>query len=126
MTSGCTGVLLAAIASQRTAGDLRFGTQPGARLADWPSSRLVTAEQSNTSLIFGEAAILKVFRRLFSGTNPDLEVHSALARLGSRQSRHRLAGSRPRSTASPPCSPSCREFLAGATATAGSWPGQPA
>src|SRR5580658_5992788 len=36
-------VLLTAIASQRTAGDLRFGTQPGARLADWPSSRLVTA-----------------------------------------------------------------------------------
>jgi maltokinase len=45
--------------------------------------RLLTAEQSNTSLIFGNAAILKVLRRLFPGANPDLEVADALARLGS-------------------------------------------
>lgn len=49
----------------------------------WPPSRVMTAEQSNTSVVFGEAAILKVVRRLFPGANPDLEVAAALARLGS-------------------------------------------
>jgi maltokinase len=49
----------------------------------WPPSRVMTVEQSNTSVVFGEAAILKVVRRLFPGANPDLEVASALAGLGS-------------------------------------------
>src|SRR5262249_56104205 len=34
-------------------------------------------------LLFGEGAILKVFRRPWVGRNPDLEVPRALARLGS-------------------------------------------
>ena len=76
-------VLLRGIAHERTAGPLRFVREPAAPLHDWQSSRLLTAEQSNTSLVFGEAAILKVLRRLFPGANPDLEVADALARLGS-------------------------------------------
>ena len=76
-------VLLRGIARERTAGPLRFVREPSAPLREWQSSRLLTAEQSNTSLVFGEAAILKVLRRLFPGANPDLEVADALARLGS-------------------------------------------
>ena len=38
------------------------------------SGRLMKAEQSNTSIVFGEALMLKFFRRLAGGTNPDLEI----------------------------------------------------
>src|SRR3954471_2494968 len=41
---------------------------------------IVSGEQSNTSLIFGDEAILKLFRRLEPGRNPDVEVHDALRR----------------------------------------------
>ncbi len=44
---------------------------------------MLTGEQSNTSLVFGESAIFKVFRRVAPGPNPDLEVAAALAELGS-------------------------------------------
>lgn len=36
-------------------------------------------EQSNTSLMFGDVAMLKFFRRLEAGDNLDIEVHRALA-----------------------------------------------
>jgi maltokinase len=78
-------VLLDGIAAQRTAGALQFVREPAASFADWPDSRLLAAEQSNTSLIFADAVILKVLRRLFGGANPDLEVADALTRLGSTQ-----------------------------------------
>jgi maltokinase len=44
--------------------------------------RPVTAEQSNTSLVYDDRIILKLFRRLLEGRNPDVEVTEALARTG--------------------------------------------
>ncbi|BFO17699.1 hypothetical protein SHKM778_40870 [Streptomyces sp. KM77-8] len=42
----------------------------------------MTAEQSNSSLVYGDEYILKLFRRIQPGENPDLEVPGALARQG--------------------------------------------
>jgi maltokinase len=39
-----------------------------------PEPRLAGAEQSNTSLIFGDVAILKLYRRLERGEHPDAEM----------------------------------------------------
>lgn len=44
--------------------------------------RPITAEQTNTSLVYDDRIILKVFRRLLAGTNPDVEVTTALAGAG--------------------------------------------
>ncbi|MDQ6927063.1 MAG: phosphotransferase [Actinomycetota bacterium] len=44
--------------------------------------RTVSAEQSNTSLVYDDRLILKVFRRLQPGVNPEIEVTEALAAIG--------------------------------------------
>jgi maltokinase len=49
---------------------------------DTPSVML-TGEQSNTSLVLGEDLLLKAFRKVAPGRNPDIEIHAALTRAGS-------------------------------------------
>src|SRR4051812_9565628 len=51
---------------------------------DIGAARLVSSEQSNTSVVFGDALILKIFRRLEPGINPELEVLRFLAAHGFR------------------------------------------
>lgn len=75
--------LLAAMAGQETIGPLSFHAEPDAAIDTGLDSLVLTAEQSNTSMIFGEEAILKVFRRPHPGPNPDLEIPRALHRAGS-------------------------------------------
>jgi len=45
-------------------------------------STLFRGEQSNSSVVFGEDALMKVFRRMTPGVNPDIEIHEALTRRG--------------------------------------------
>jgi maltokinase len=78
-----TKPLLAAIAGDEEIGSLRMRKIPEASFATGLDSLVLGSEQSNTSLVFGEESILKVFRRLSPGPNPDLEVTTALARYGS-------------------------------------------
>jgi maltokinase len=44
--------------------------------------RPIGVEQSNTSLVYDERVILKIFRRLLPGPNPEVEVTSALSAVG--------------------------------------------
>jgi maltokinase len=80
-----TGRWLEAIAREVTIDGVSFLRDVAAE--DIPvgqPSLALTAEQSNTSLVFGDAAIMKVFRRLEPGLNPDIEIHAAFGRVGGR------------------------------------------
>lgn len=79
-----TRSLLAHMADGTDAGPLRFRTVTGARIDTGLTSLASPAEQSNTSLVYGDAYICKLFRRLTPGVNPDLEVSLALSGSGSK------------------------------------------
>jgi maltokinase len=80
-----TDWVLAAIREGRTVGQVRFVPEPDARIADGPHGRVLSGEQSNTSVCWGEQSIMKVFRQVLPGVNPDLELHRALRSVGSSQ-----------------------------------------
>ena len=82
-------VLLEAIGSNRTfsssQGKFRataLGNDAAIRGSIPLSAMIGRAEQSHTSIIFGDKLILKCFRRLEEGENPDLEIGSFLTRVG--------------------------------------------
>jgi maltokinase len=75
------GRLRVATASGALVGE-RFD-KPGSpfdQLSRVPTVRRLGAEQSNTSLVFDDRVILKLIRKLESGTNPELEIGAFLAR----------------------------------------------
>jgi maltokinase len=75
-----SAVLLRGLQEGRTVGELRMVATID---LEELSGLAVGVEQSNTSIIYGDAYILKVFRRLAAGVNPDLELTRALAEAGS-------------------------------------------
>jgi maltose alpha-D-glucosyltransferase/alpha-amylase len=67
------------------AGEIRF--RPTSRLAtlelpEAPEIRRLSAEQSNSSLIYGEAVVLKILRRLVAGIHPEAEMTRHLTEIG--------------------------------------------
>ncbi|MGH3443886.1 MAG: maltokinase N-terminal cap-like domain-containing protein [Nocardioidaceae bacterium] len=73
-----TALWLQAFASDDTVGDLVFHRVPGHDLDLETHSTLFSGEQSNSSVMFGEDSLMKVFRKLTVGRNPDIDVHAAL------------------------------------------------
>ena len=61
-----------------------MAVEPGAIIDPAAPARTLPALASNTSVVFGDKAILKLIRRPALGRHPDLEVPSALASGGSR------------------------------------------
>jgi maltokinase len=73
----------AAASGQVEVGGLRFHRLPGHELDLEAHSTLFSGEQSNSSVAFGEDAMMKVFRKVTPGVNPDIAVHEVLTRAGS-------------------------------------------
>ncbi|MFI5506044.1 maltokinase [Mycobacterium sp. NPDC051804] len=78
--------LLSLIDTSRTVGPsdapVRFLKEPDATLPLDIAPRLMGVEQSNTSVVFEQEAVLKIFRRITPGINPDIELNRVLARAG--------------------------------------------
>lgn len=78
------GWLLGRLVAGEVIGPLRFHLLPGHRINKGLRSLVLTGEQSNTSVIYGDKLIAKFLRRAVAGVNPDLELSLALADSGSR------------------------------------------
>lgn len=75
--------LLGLMDANSVVSDVTFLSEPGAVLPVGEPPRASGGEQSNTSVVFGQDAILKVFRRLTAGINPDIELNRVLGAAGS-------------------------------------------
>jgi maltokinase len=73
-----TSHLLDAILQERTVDGLDFHRLEETDRELSGQSLLLSGEQSNSSLVFGDDALLKMFRKVAPGRNPDIEVHEAL------------------------------------------------
>ncbi|HEU5470086.1 MAG TPA: aminoglycoside phosphotransferase [Actinophytocola sp.] len=77
------GRLLDLVVAGEDRAGLLFRTEPDAEVEPGMRARPVGVEQSNTSVIYGQDYILKLYRRASVGNSRDLELHRALRAAGS-------------------------------------------
>jgi maltokinase len=77
-----TAQWLSAFARASRTEDMVFHRLEGHDLDLDVHSALFSGEQSNSSVRFGEDSLMKVFRKVTPGRNPDVEIHEALTRSG--------------------------------------------
>lgn len=78
------GILVQGFVDGVSPDDTVYSRLEGFALDKDADSVLLSAEQSNTSVIVGDS-LIKFFRKLGSGRNPDIEIQAALTLLGSDQ-----------------------------------------
>jgi maltokinase len=71
---------LQAFHDRRRTDDLVFHRLEGHELDTEAPSSLFSGEQSNSTVRFGEDSLMKVFRKVTPGRNPDVEIHEALTK----------------------------------------------
>ncbi|GAB3907931.1 hypothetical protein GCM10029964_106900 [Kibdelosporangium lantanae] len=74
--------LVDAMCDSLTVGSIGFHHEADITLDRGLRGRTITSEQSNTSMVYGQQYILKLFRKLSPGPNPDLRLHRALHSVG--------------------------------------------
>lgn len=77
-----TPLWLRGFAEGRASADLVFHRVGEPELDVESRSTVLTGEQSNSSVKFGDVSLMKLFRRVTPGTNPDIEVLEALTLAG--------------------------------------------
>ncbi|NJQ05699.1 maltokinase N-terminal cap-like domain-containing protein [Streptomyces lonarensis] len=75
-------LLLERLRAPGTLGGLTFQRAHSAAIPSGLPARALGGDQTNSSVVYGEAHILKLFRRVSPGVNPDLELPRALAAAG--------------------------------------------
>ena len=107
-----------------TIGPMHFHPAGVAYIPEGLPGDIVSTEQSNTSLVYGQEAILKLFRRLEPGLNPDVEIHAALrqtdnAHIAPLLGHIEIDDADP---ATPPATVAMLQTSCPTRATAGGWP----
>ncbi|WP_220793308.1 maltokinase N-terminal cap-like domain-containing protein [Nocardioides stalactiti] len=78
-----SSLFLEALATEAPADGISFVRVPGHDLDLDAVPALFSGEQSNSSVLFGEDSVLKFFRKITPGENPDITTHRALTEGGS-------------------------------------------
>jgi len=103
--------LLPLFDGHRADSDIRFESSADTAPTITLPVRPITAEQSNTSLVFGDRYILKLFRRVLPGAHPDVDLHQALHAAGSRHVARVLGSMHGEVAGSPATLAILQEFL---------------
>ena len=74
--------LIAGFFAEASGGDLSYTRTAELEIEVDSPSVVLAVEQSNTSIVVDETVLLKLFRKVVPGRNPDIEIHAVLAERG--------------------------------------------